>query len=128
MKLGRFIIILVLLVLVFLLVHYIVFIRGFSKEFGDVDALSNSLFIVGVLGFFPGLMAHLNTGQFFYGFQYSFRSVVSGDFKKRFPSLSDYIMYKKRDVRDTVYLEIMIAAALLIVASIYFAMQWDYPS
>lgn len=127
MNIRRFLLFFVIMGLVFLLVHYVIFIRGYNKGF-EVDAVSNSLFIVGVLGFFPALMAHLNTFQLFYGFQYAVRSAVSSDFKNRFPSLTDFIMYKKMDVRNTLYLEMMIAAALFIIASIYFAMQWEYPS
>ncbi len=123
MDIKRFIIFILILGAASFLIYYVLYMRnGYGFK---VDLASNVFFLVGVLTFLPSLMAHLETFQLFYGFQYAMRSLFSGEFRSKYRSLNDYILFKKSDEKSTVFLEMMIASGLFLIASVVFALLWD---
>lgn len=110
-------------VLFSLFVHYLLYIRRYQQGY-DYESVSNALFIVGVVTFFPALMAELGSYKLFYGIQYALRGIVSGEFRDRYKKFSDYLLDKSVSLKTSVYVEIMLASGVLIAASVAFAFMW----
>ncbi len=117
-----FIVILILLLLSFVL-HYVVFVRGYNQGY-TYESISDSLFIVGVIGFFPAFMAQMGSYKLFYGFQYALRSFMSTDFRRKYANISDYLVDKKANTKTSLYYEFLISAGMLLIAAGILAMLW----
>ena len=124
MRISRILGFTVALLLFAFVLHYLIYIRRYNQGY-DYYTVSNALFIVGVLGFFPALMAELGTYQFFYGFQYAMRSMVSKQFRDRYENFSDFLIFKKMDVKATVYQDMLVAAGMIIAAAVIFGLMWS---
>jgi len=123
MKYSRIITIFLSLVAVSFVVHYIVYVRGYNQGY-SYDTISNALFMVGVVSFFPALMAQLGSYRFFYGFQYALRGLVSNEFRSRYRNFSDYLNEKTTKIITTIYVEFLIAAGTILASAIMFGMLW----
>jgi hypothetical protein len=87
--------------------------------------MSDALFIIGVMGFLPALMMHIGTDRLFYGMQYAMKSIFTNGFRQKYKVFGDYLIDKKSDASTTLYLELMLASAVLIVLSITFSLMWS---
>lgn len=124
MNYKRMLIFFAVLLLAAFLYHYMLYIRRYNAGY-SFYTVSNALFLVGVIGFFPSLMAQLGTYRFFYGFQFAIRSLISSEFRSKFKTLTDYTAGKKSEMESSLYVELMIASGILLSASIALAMFWD---
>lgn len=119
----RIIIIIFVLLLLSLGVHYLIYIRGYNTGY-SYDSMSNSLFVVGVLFFFPALMAQLGSYKLFYGIQYAFRGFFNIEFRRRYKSFSDYLIEKDVNIKSTIFIEFLLSSGTIIAIAILFASLW----
>lgn len=110
--------IIVSLILIFL-AHYFIFDFEFTE-----DAISNAIFLVGIMMFFLGLMLITNAPRIFMIFTYSVKQVFS---RKNFPykSFYDYYAEKEKDpvtpyavpilVMSIIYLGISLILAYMVL-------------
>lgn len=123
MKYSRMILMFFSLVVLSFIVHYIIYVRGYNQGY-SYDSISNALFMVGVVFFFPALMAQIGSYKFFYGIQYALRGLVSHEFRSRYRNFSDYLNEKSTSIISTVYTEALISAGTILALSIVFGMLW----
>ena len=124
MKYSRMLLVFLSLLAVSFVVHYIIYIRGYSEGYG-LDSISNALFLVGVASFFPSLLAQLGSYRFFYGIQYALRGLISNEFRSRYRNFSDYLNEKTTKIITTIYTEVMISAGIVLASAIMFGMLWS---
>jgi len=114
---------LLVLLLTSFVIHYVVYVRGYEMGY-SFDSISDSLFMVGVVGFFPSLMAQIGSYKVFYGFQYALRSLFSNDFRQKYRFLSDFLSEKKPHAKSTVFLELLLSSAIVLLLAILFGLMW----
>ncbi|GEM_PF-630021 len=119
----RFFTLLFSLLLISFILHYILYVRTYDEGY-NFNSVSNSLFMVGVVGFFPALMAQIGSYKLFYGFQFALRGLFSTDFRRKYRNLSDYIFEKKVDIQTSIYLELLLASGMLMLVAIIFGLLW----
>jgi len=80
--------------------------------------------MVGVVGFFPSLMAQIGSYKIFYGFQFAIRNFMSSDFRAKYRTLSDYLSEKGTDEKSTIYIELLITSGIILVSAILIGLLW----
>ncbi len=124
MKYLRVIIFVLILLLMSLAFHYFHFIREYGQGF-SYNSVSDSLFVVGIVFFFPALMAQMGSFKMFYGFQYAIRGLFSNDFRRRYRNFSDYLVEKGESIKTSIYTEVLLSTSVILIAAIIFGMLWD---
>jgi hypothetical protein len=104
--------------------HYFHFIREYGQGF-SYNSVSDSLFVVGIVFFFPALMAQMGSFKMFYGFQYAIRGLFSNDFRRRYRNFSDYLVEKGESIKTSIYTEVLLSTSVILIAAIIFGMLWD---
>lgn len=117
----RFIVITIILVLLAYGLQNLVY----GSQLG-YENTSNVLFVVGIVIFFPSLIVQTGSYEVFYGMRYSFNAFFVKDFRKYYPSYSEYKEEKEQVVTTTIFKELLIASILLIVVSAYLAGRVTY--
>jgi hypothetical protein len=88
-------------------------------------SVSDSLFVVGIIFFFPALVIQIGSYKVFYGFQYAVRGLFSLDFKRRHRNFSDYLIDKGDSFKTKLYAEVLLSSSVVIVAAIILGLLWD---
>lgn len=113
MKFLRLILIFLALLLLSFLLHIWIYGSAYTAQ-----TTSDSLFVIGMLAFLPTIIAMSSSYKVFQGFNYAFRSFLSTSFRHTYPKYSDFKNQKDVQIKTTVFLEIFIASAILIIAAI----------
>lgn len=113
MNYTRIAILTVGILLVSLLLHF-----ALNGTLFTLESVSNALFVVSMVSFLMALVVQTGAYQVFYGFQYSFRVLVSRDFYKKYPSYNDFREEKAVKVQRKGTTEFLIVSFVLLVASI----------
>lgn len=124
MKYSRIAIFVIVLLLLSLAFHYILYTRDYGQGF-SYSSVSDSLFVVGVVFFFPALVIQLGSYKVFYGFQYAIRGLFSNDFRSRYKRLSDYLVDKGDSFKTAIYTEVLISTSIILISAIIFGLLWD---
>lgn len=124
MKYLRVVIFVSVLLLLSLAFHYSLYIREYGQGF-TYNSVSDSLFVVGIVFFFPALMAQMGSFKMFYGFQYAIRGLFSNDFRSRYRNFSDYLVEKGESIKTSIYTEVLLSSGILLISAIIFGMLWD---
>ncbi len=124
MKYLRVVIFVLVLLLLALGFHYSLYTREYGQGF-TYTSVSDSLFVVGILFFFPALMAQLGSFKIFYGFQYAIRGLFSNDFRRRYKNFSDYLVEKGDSIKTSIYTEVLLSSSIILISAIIFGLLWD---
>jgi len=120
-RIAIFTFVLLLLALAF---HYSLYTREYGQGF-SYNSVSDSLFVVGIIFFFPALVVQMGSYKVFYGFQYAIRGLFSNDFRGRYRKFSDYIVDKGESFKTTIYTDALLSATIILISAIIFGMLWD---
>jgi hypothetical protein len=94
----------------------------YGSEFTTAH-LSDSLFVVGMVTFFPALVMQTRSYQVFYGMRYGFKAMFNKDFYQQYPNFRDYRETKDVQWESTVFVELMVVSAVIILAGIILGAQ-----
>lgn len=119
MRIIRFVIIMISLVILALLLHLIVY----RLDFSIINA-SNVLFVVGIIVFMPSLVAMTSSYRVFTSMRYAVRVILSPQFKHEYPTFKDYKEEKEKEIKTTLFFEMMVASLSMMVASAILAWMW----
>ena len=123
MNFKRFLVFLLSLLTISLVLHYLIYIRGYDQGY-DYESISNSLFIIGVVGFFPAFMAQIGSYKLFHGIQFALRGFISTDFRRKFRNFSDYLIEKKMNIKTTIYSELLLSSGIVLVIALALGLLW----
>jgi len=124
MKFARIAIFVSVLLLLSLAFHYSLYTREYGQGF-TYNSVSDSLFVVGIIFFFPALVVQMGSYKVFYGFQYAVRGLFSINFRGRYRKFSDYIADKGDGFKTSLYTEVLISTAIILISAIIFGLLWD---
>lgn len=79
--------------------------------------VSNVLFVVGVIFFLPCVVALTSAFKVFHGIRYAMRVFISPSFRREYPRYKEYKDDRKDKIASTVFVELLISAAVLILAA-----------
>lgn len=113
MKVLRLLLIFLSLMLLSFLSHIWIYGSTFVAQ-----SMSDSLFVTGMLALLPTIIAMSSSYKVFQGFNYAFRSFLSPSFRQTYPKYSDFRSEKEAKIKTSVFLEVFIASAILVVAAI----------
>lgn len=116
MKIQRFIIIFIVLIITAFLIHTVT-----DKFIYSITSISNALFIVGIVALMPSIVALTNAYQVFHGFRYAIRAFISTSFRREYPNFRDYKEERTVSIKSSIFLEVFLASMILIVTSIILA-------
>lgn len=116
MKLLRFALILVSLVVLALLLHIPVYGTTINLE-----TISNVLFVVGVITFLPSLIVTTGAYQVFQGITYVFKSMFGKNTRQEFPTFRDYKEHHSKKVETTFFKEALLASGIVLLAGMILA-------
>ena len=115
MRIGRLFISAMIFSLFVIILHTLVYGSILTKL--TEASLSNSLFVVGVLAFFPTLALRVGSANLFIGFRYSiYRFVYAGKIRE-YGTFSEYASGKKVTPQGGVVNEILLISLIAIIAS-----------
>ncbi len=117
----RFIIITIVLVLLAYGLQSLVY----GSKLG-YENTSNALFVLGMVIFFPSFIVQTGSYEIFYGMRYSFSAFFVKDFRKYYPSYSEYKEEKEQVITTTFFKELLVASILMIVVAAYLAGKVTY--
>ena len=116
MRLFRFIIVFLFLVIISLLLHLALYRTDFSYE-----NMANALFVVNIIVFLPTFVVLFGGFEVFQGISYALKVLVNPSYRHTFPKFSDYKESREVKINTGIFYEILISAFLLIVLSYIFA-------
>ncbi len=96
--------------------HLIVYRINFNFE-----NISNVLFVLGMLAFLPSLIVQTGSYEMFYGIRYSMQVLFRKDFRKQYPSFTEFRTEKMVTYETSIFLETMIASSVIIIIAIILA-------
>ena len=88
-------------------------------------SLSNSLFVVGILTFFPTLALRVGSANLFLGFRYSIYSLVYAGKIKEYSTFSEFVGSKNVTPQGEAINEILLISLITIIASYVVALNWS---
>lgn len=112
------------MLIMMLLYHYVIYQRGYNMGY-TYYSVSNSAFLIGVLGFFPGLMAASGSYKLFYGIQYALKSMVNMEFKSKHRNISDFLATKKVEIKSSIYTELLLSSSVFLLVAFISNLLWD---
>lgn len=114
-NLLRFIILLVAAIVISLGLLLLLYNNPFTIEF-----ISNILFVVGIVTFFPSLIAVTGAIQVTHGLRYVLRNLFDWNYRKEVKNFNEYKARKelKKENKSTVYIELLIIGIIFIIAGI----------
>ena len=123
MRISRLLISAIIFSLFVIMLHTLVYGSIFSKL--TEASLANSLFVVGILVFFPTLALRVGSANLFLGFRYSiYRFVYAGKIKE-YGTFSEYVGSKKVTPQGGVINEILLISLIIIIASYVMVLNWS---
>lgn len=116
MKILRLLIIFIVL----MFVSYLV-VLGVYNNVLNYENASNAMFVVGTVVFLPSLIMHTGSFEVFDGFKYAMQSFFVKEFRQRYKSFSLYKQDTGAIMKTSLFMELMVASFILVVAGIYIA-------
>lgn len=120
-RIPIFVFVLLILALAF---HYSLYTREYGQGF-TYTSVSDSLFVVGIIFFFPALVIQMGSYKVFYGFQYAIRGFFSNDFRSKHRKFSDYLIDKGESFKTHIYTEVLISTSIILITAIILSLLWD---
>lgn len=84
-----------------------------------LDWISDSLFVVGIVFFFPSLIVQTGSYEVFYGMRYAVNAFFVKNFRKHYQSYAVYKQEKDIVITTTFFKELLIASLILIICGGY---------
>lgn len=122
MKISRFLLLALLFSVLIVGAHAVFYGSIFTKA--DTFSVSNSLFLVGVIIFFPSVALRLGSANLFLGFRFTVYRFVNAGKKREYESLSEYIEANKMTPKGGAINEVMILSVMILIASGVLALYW----
>lgn len=116
MKISRLLLILAVTLGLAFLVHLWIYSTYFSYE-----TISNSMFVVGMILFLPSLVVLTKAYEVFQGIHYAFRVLVNPSYRKTYPRFSDFKEDHSKQIKTTVFYEILLASFLVVIVAVILA-------
>jgi len=122
MKISRFLLLALLFSVLVIAAHSLIYGSILTKL--SIFSLSNSLFLIGVVIFFPSVALRIGSPNLFLGFRFTVYRFINAGKKKEYESLSDYIEANKMTPKGGMINEVMILSVMMLIAAYVLSLYW----
>jgi len=123
MKISRLLLITLLLAILGIGVHVLIYGSIFTNV--TVMSASNTLFLIGVVTFFPTLALRLGSANLFLSFRYSVYRFVNAGKVKEYNSLSEYNKANKLTPKGGIVDEVLLISIIILISAYAIALNWS---
>ena len=123
MRISRLLLITLLFSLLIFIFHAMFY--GFIFTKGTELSIANSMFIVGILIFFPTFALRIGSANLFLGLRYSLYRLINADKLKEYNSMSEFTEGKIVTPKGDAITDILIISFILVIVSYLVALNWS---